>query len=61
MNETCPNPTADMNVPRNAKVRMEPKLRKKLSYKEWISGTEIDGGQDADLFKLITRVQDDGR
>ena len=26
-----PTPTADMKVPKNAKVKIEPKLRKKLS------------------------------
>lgn len=30
-NPTHPMPTAEMNVPRNAKVRMTPKLRKKFS------------------------------
>jgi hypothetical protein len=31
--ETYPTPTAEMKVPRKANVKMEPKLRKKLSYK----------------------------
>ena len=29
---THPTPTAEMNVPRKANMRMDPKLRKKLSY-----------------------------
>ena len=31
MERTYPMPTAEMNVPKNANVRMTPKLRKKFS------------------------------
>jgi hypothetical protein len=32
ISRTYPMPTAEIKVPRNANVRIEPKLRKKLSY-----------------------------
>ena len=50
-------PTAEINVPTNANVKMTPKLRKKFSC----SVSDRFGDLRAHLFKLVARVQDDGR
>ena len=58
--ETYPTPTEDMKVPRNANIRIDPKLRKKLS---WINWLEIVARRRIVMYLLefITRVQDDRR
>jgi hypothetical protein len=55
-------PTAEINVPRNANVRMEPKLRKKLSYGETAGFLLVRGSKDRQtyLLQLVAGVQDDG-
>ena len=55
-------PTAEINVPRNANVRMEPKLRKKLSYGQTGNFLVVHGRKDRQtyLLHLVARVQDDG-
>jgi len=60
---THPTPTADMNVPKNAKVNIDPKFRKKFS---WTGGrVKTDGSRGSDrethLLQLITRVENDWR
>ena len=40
--QTYPTPTADMKVPRNANVRIEPKFLKKFS---WVLVKQTDLGQ----------------
>jgi hypothetical protein len=52
-----------MNVPRKANVRMEPKLRKKFSYRwqRFIPLKHEERVERTYLFQLIARVQNDGR
>jgi hypothetical protein len=40
-----PTPIADINVPRNAKVRIEPKFRKKFSWKAMSEHRNTSAGQ----------------
>ena len=58
--ETNPRPTADIKVPAKAKVRMEPKLRKKLSYYVTLESV-LPSRTNKYLFHLIPRVENDGR
>ena len=52
-----PIPTAEMNVPTNANVRMTPKLRKKFSYNHLSACLQ----SMTHLFELVARVENDRR
>lgn len=58
---TNPTPTAETNVPRNAKVRMEPKLRKKFSCRGSGQEDHTCSQNDTHLFELVARIEDDRR
>lgn len=57
---TYPTPIEDMKVPRNANIRIDPKLRKKFSWVDWLN---IVARRETVmyLFEFITRVQNDRR
>jgi len=57
---TYPTPIEDMKVPRNANIRIDPKLRKKFSWVDWLD-IIARRGIAMYLLKFITRVQDDRR
>ena len=58
--EAYPSPTADMNVPKKANIKIEPKLRKNKSYHV---GQQQLVNEDwmADLLEFIARIQNDWR